>query len=32
MDKSQLERDLGELIEVNLRRESLTAIRFQFDM
>ena len=32
MDKSQLERDLSELIEVNLRREILTAIRFQFDM
>ena len=32
LDKSRLERDLGELIEVNLRREILKAIRFQLDM
>jgi len=32
LDKSRLERDLGELIEVNLRREIIEAIQFQLDM
>lgn len=32
LDKSRLERDLGELVDVNLRREILEAIRFQLEM
>jgi mRNA interferase MazF len=32
LDKRRLERELGELRDVNLRQEILTAIRFQLDM
>jgi len=32
LDKSRLERDLGELVDVDIRREILEAIRFQLDM
>ena len=32
LDKSRLERDWGELEDVNLRREILEAIRFQLEM
>jgi mRNA interferase MazF len=32
LDKSRLERDLGELVDLNLRQEILEAIRFQLDM
>jgi len=31
LDKSRLERDLGELVDVKLRQEILEAIRFQFE-
>jgi mRNA interferase MazF len=32
LDKSRLERDFGELVEVNLRQRILDAVRFQFEM
>jgi mRNA interferase MazF len=32
LDKSRLELDFGELVEVNLRQKILDAIRFQLDM
>jgi len=32
LDKSRLERDLGELDDIGLQRELLEAIRFQLDM
>jgi mRNA interferase MazF len=32
LDKSQLERDLGELVDASLRQEILEAIRFQLEM
>jgi len=32
LDKSRLERDLGKLVDLNIRREILEAIRFQLDM
>lgn len=32
LDKGRLERDLGELVDVNIRREILEAIRFQLEM
>jgi len=32
LDKIRLEQDLGELVDVNLRREILDAIRFQLEL
>ena len=32
LDKSRLEQDLGELVDLNLRREILEAIRFQLEI
>ena len=32
LDKSRLERDLGELVDASLRQEILEAIRFQLEM
>jgi len=32
LDKSRLERDLGKLVDLNIRQEILEAIRFQLDM
>ena len=32
LDKSRLERDFGELVDVNLRQKVLEAVRFQLDI